>query len=174
MVYNTRTEKSKDHWETPQYFFNLLDAEYHFTLDPCASDENHKCETYFTIEDDGLSKDWEGHNVFCNPPYKQIPEWCEKSYKEGEKLRTLVVMLIPVRSDTEYWHEWVMKADRIGLVKGRIQFEINGKPQGSPNFASAVVTFTGNSFDHCPLVYPFYHKQEDILKQECDILRWAK
>lgn len=47
-----------DDWSTPQGLFDNLDAVYHFTLDHCASDENHKCEKYFTRQDDGLAHPW--------------------------------------------------------------------------------------------------------------------
>lgn len=59
----------KNFWETPQKLFDELDAEFHFTLDAAASDENHKCARYFTQNDDGLRQNWEGETVFCNPPY---------------------------------------------------------------------------------------------------------
>lgn len=49
-----------DEWETPQTLFDELDAEFHFDLDPCANDENHKCRTYYTAEQDGLAKNWGG------------------------------------------------------------------------------------------------------------------
>ena len=84
-----------DQWATPQDFFDELDREFHFDLDPCADEQNHKAEMYFTKEDDGLSKDWSGHRVFCNPPYgRAIGKWVEKSFREGTKDDTLVVMLI--------------------------------------------------------------------------------
>lgn len=57
-----------DEWSTPIEFYNELDKEFHFTLDPCATHENHKCSKYFTIEDDGLKQDWSGYRVFMNPP----------------------------------------------------------------------------------------------------------
>lgn len=56
-------------WATPQKLFDELNAEFHFTLDPCSTDENHKCEKYYTIADDGLKQSWDGETVFCNPPY---------------------------------------------------------------------------------------------------------
>ena len=56
-------------WATPQAFFDELDSEFHFNLDPCADEYNHKCDLYFTEEDDGLSRSWGGYTVFCNPPY---------------------------------------------------------------------------------------------------------
>lgn len=134
--YSSKTNE----WATPQDFFDKLDEEYRFTLDPCATNENHKCELYFTIEDDGLKQDWSGHNVFVNPPYgREIKHWVEKSYKESLKPNTTVVMLIPSRTDTQYWHEWVFPyANKILFVKGRLKF---GDGKGSAPFPSAVVVF---------------------------------
>ena len=77
-AYSSRTEE----WGTPQDLFDKLNDEFGFTLDPCANEENHKCNKYFTIEDDGLKQDW-GGVVFMNPPYgRQIKEWFNKSYTE--------------------------------------------------------------------------------------------
>lgn len=87
-VYNTRTENSKDNWSTPWYFYELLCEKWDFTLDPCASDENHKCDKYYTIEDNGYLQSWKGEVVFCNPPYSNNKEWIEKCYEEGQKLNT--------------------------------------------------------------------------------------
>jgi len=68
-----------DLWATPQDFFDKLNQEFKFTLDPCANKENHKCEKYFTQEDDGLSKSWDNEIVFCNPPYgRDIIKWVKK------------------------------------------------------------------------------------------------
>ncbi len=53
-------KSEREDWSTPQDFYDKLNEEFHFTLDPCASDKNHKCEKYFTIEDDGLKQDWGG------------------------------------------------------------------------------------------------------------------
>ena len=65
-----------DEWATPQRLFDDLAAEFNFTLDACATDANAKCERYYTREDDGLSQDWSGEVVWCNPPYgKTIGQW---------------------------------------------------------------------------------------------------
>jgi len=73
-------------WETPQDFFDALDAEFHFTLDPCSTDENAKCAKHYTREDDGLSKDWTGETVYCNPPYgKEMPRWIAKCAEHGRR-----------------------------------------------------------------------------------------
>lgn len=110
-------------WSTPQDFFNTLDSEFHFDLDPCADDMNHKTPLYFTEADDGLSKSWEGHRVFCNPPYgKEIGKWVKKAFKEGVKDNTLVVLLIPARTDTRYFHDYILNRSEIRFIPGRLKF----------------------------------------------------
>ena len=61
-----------DLWYTPQVFYDELNKEFNFTLDPCANHENHKTDKYFTKEDDGLKQDWSNNVVFCNPPYGRV------------------------------------------------------------------------------------------------------
>ena len=135
---NPLFSSKSNEWSTPDYFFNALDAEFHFTLDPCATIENHKCLKYYTKEDDGLSKDWFNDIVFMNPPYgRDIRYWIEKAYRESINGAT-VVCLIPARTDTLYWHNYVSKASEIRFVKGRLKF---GKGEGCATFPSAVVIF---------------------------------
>lgn len=130
----------KDDWETPQDFFNELDREFHFDLDPCASHHNHKCKKYFTKEDNGLMQDWSGHCVFCNPPYgsKSTSDWIRKCAKESQKSDTTVVMLIPARTDTKAFHEYIYGKAEIRFVKGRLKF---GGSKNSAPFPSMVVIF---------------------------------
>ncbi len=129
-----------DEWETPQDFFDELDKEFHFTLDPCATHENAKCKKYYTVKEDGLKQDWQGETVFCNPPYgKAIKNWVKKCYEESRKPNTTVVMLIPARTDTTYFHEYIYKkAKEIRFVKGRLKF---GCSKNSAPFPSMVVIF---------------------------------
>jgi len=127
-----------DEWGTPTDFFNKLDVVYNFTLDPCATAENAKCKKFYTIEENGLEKDWEGETVFVNPPYSKIKDWVIKAHTEGQKLNTTVVMLIPSRTDTRWWHQYCMNADKILFVKGRLKFE--GGEHSAP-FPSAVIIF---------------------------------
>jgi len=127
-------------WSTPQEFYEQLNKEYRFTLDPCCTRETAKCDHFYTKEDDGLSKSWEGHTVFMNPPYgREIKDWIKKAYNEGQKRDTLVVCLIPARTDTKYWHDYCMRANEIQFVKGRLKF---GSGKGSAPFPSAVVVFS--------------------------------
>lgn len=128
-------------WETPPEFFKKLDDEFGFTLDVCASDDNHKCDKYFTIETDGLAQEWTGI-CWMNPPYgRELKTWIKKAYDESQD-GTTVVCLIPSRTDTKYWHDYVMKASEVRLVKGRIKFV--GAPASAP-FPSAIVVFNGNT-----------------------------
>ena len=137
VMYSSKT----DNWATPQDFFDELKKEFDFTLDPCASEENHKCEKYFTKEDDGLSQDWGGDCVFCNPPYgREIGRWVRKAYEEGHKENTVVVMLIPARTDTKYFHDYIMHRAEVRFVKGRLKF--GGAAAGAP-FPSMLVIFRG-------------------------------
>lgn len=128
-------------WETPRDFFNKLNSEFNFNLDPCASDLNHKCDNYFTEEQDGLKQNWQGKTVFCNPPYgRQINKWVEKCYKESRQDNTTVVMLIPARTDTKYFHEYIYGKAEIRFIKGRLKF---GECKNSAPFPSMVVIYKG-------------------------------
>jgi phage N-6-adenine-methyltransferase len=129
-------------WATPTSLFEKLNRTFNFTLDPCSTDENHKCDNYYTKENNGLVQDWSGESVFVNPPYgRQIGKWIEKSFNESRKKGTLVVCLIPARTDTIYWHTYCMRAHEIYFIKGRIKFENKEhKPSPAP-FPSAVVVF---------------------------------
>ncbi len=138
----TMFSSATNEWSTPQNFFDILDKEFNFTLDPCCTPESAKCKTYFTEKDDGLSRSWKGHTVFMNPPYgNAIKHWVRKAYEESLGANTTVVALIPARTDTKYWHDYCMRAKEIRLVKGRLRF---GDGKGSAPFPSAVVVF--NSF----------------------------
>ncbi len=129
-------------WATPQEFFDKLSWRFGpFDLDPCADPTNTKCANFFTEAEDGLSKSWGGHTLFVNPPYgRGIERWIKKAYDESRKENTRVVMLIPARTDTRYWHDYVMRADEVYFVKGRLKF---GDSQNSAPFPSAVVVFDG-------------------------------
>ena len=132
-------------WHTPQDLFDSLNKQFRFTLDPCSNDTNAKCEKHYTQADDGLSKSWAGETVFMNPPYgREIGKWVEKAYRESLQSGTVVVCLIPARTDTKYWHDYVMKAHYVHLVKGRVKFggglKTNAHTPGAP-FPSAVVVF---------------------------------
>lgn len=127
-------------WETPQELFDELDREFHFTLDPCATDKTAKCSMYFTKEQDGLKQSWGGQTVFCNPPYgRELPKWIEKCYKESSN--ATVVMLIPARTDTKAFHEYIYNKAEIRFIKGRVKFLIDGEQGDAAPFPSMIVIF---------------------------------
>lgn len=132
-----------DEWYTPLDFYKSLDDEFHFNLDPCATDENHKCDKYFTREIDGLSQKWGGYRVFCNPPYgRVIGDWVKKAYEESKKPDTLVVMLIPARTDTKWFHDYIYHKAEIRFIRGRLKF---GGSNNSAPFPSMVVIFNNKT-----------------------------
>lgn len=136
VMFSSKTEE----WATPQAFFEILDAVFHFTLDPCATPDNAKCAKFYTKEQNGLLQDWGGERVFCNPPYgKVIADWVRKCSEEAKKPNTIVVALLPARTDTRYFHEYIYrKAKDVQFVKGRLKF---GDCKSAAPFPSMVVIF---------------------------------
>lgn len=127
-------------WETPQAFFDKLNEEFHFTLDPCSTDENAKCEKHYTLQENGLLQDWTGEIVYCNPPYgKDMPEWIHKCYRHFLGGGT-AVMLLPARTDTKAFHEYIYGKAEIRFVRGRLKF---GGSKNSAPFPSMVVVYKG-------------------------------
>lgn len=130
-------------WCTPADFFEKLDKEFFFNLDPAATPKSAKCKKYFTPKENGLAQSWGGYTVFCNPPYgRQIAEWVQKGFRESKKVDTTVVMLIPARTDTQYWHEYILggKADEVRFIKGRLKFtDEDGNATNPAPFPSALV-----------------------------------
>lgn len=126
-------------WATPQALFDELNNEFQFTLDPCATKENHKCETYFDEEIDGLKQSWGGYIVFCNPPYGRVlKDWVKKATDESKKSRTTIVMLIPARTDTSYFHDYIYGKAEIRFIRGRLKF---GDSKNSAPFPSMIIIF---------------------------------
>ena len=124
-------------WATPQAIFDRLNAKWGFDLDVCASHENTKCKRYFTEDDDGLTQDWGDAVCWMNPPYgRAIKHWIRKAYEASQNGAT-VVCLVPSRTDTVYWHDYVMKGE-IEFIRGRLKF---GDAKNSAPFPSAIVVF---------------------------------
>jgi phage N-6-adenine-methyltransferase len=134
-VFSSRT----DEWATPKATFDELDREFNFTLDPCATTENAKCAKFFTVEDDGLAQSWSGERVFCNPPYSDIKKWVQKCYIESRD-GTLIVLLMPARTDTAAFHDYIYSKAEVRFLRGRLKF---GDGKNSAPFPSMVVVFGG-------------------------------
>lgn len=135
----------KTDWETPQDFFDELNEEFHFNLDVCANETNHKCDNYFSEEQDGLKQSWLGYTSFCNPPYgrQRTEPWVRKAYTtmhEATNYDTVIVMLLPARTDTKWFHNYIYKNPlcKIRFIRGRLKF---GDEKNSAPFPSMVVIF---------------------------------
>ena len=132
-------------WCTPQKFFDDLDFEFHFALDAAATDRSEKSKKYFTPETDGLKQSWAcGGAVFCNPPYgKDIGKWVQKAFSEAAFGQT-VVLLLPARTDTKYFHDYIYGKAEIRFVRGRLRFtDEEGNAADPAPFPSMLVIYNG-------------------------------
>ena len=126
-----------DKWSTPQPLFDVLHAEFHFTLDVCALPSNAKCTDFYTPEDDGLKQPWIGL-CWMNPPYgREIVHWMERAFVAPVWDGVTVVCLVPARIDTRWWWDYARHGE-VRLLKGRLKF---GGHENSAPFPSAVVIF---------------------------------
>lgn len=143
MTDNVHFASDSDEWETPDAIVQWADERWlggvGFDLDPAATDDNAKASEWFDKDNDGLSQPWYGH-VWCNPPYgRQIHRWIEKAAAEAALGRCDVVMLLPARVDTVWWHDLVLAyATAVVFFKGRVKFV--GAENSAP-FPSVVVYF---------------------------------
>lgn len=131
-------------WCTPQDFFDELNQEFDFKLDAAATKKSAKCNIYFTPENDALSQSWDkGGSVFCNPPYgRNIKKWVRKAYEENKKGVRPIVLLIPARTDTSYFHDYILGKAEIRFIRGRIKFtDEEGKSSNPAPFPSMIVVY---------------------------------
>jgi len=123
-----RFKSTNQTWETPDYLFDRLNEEFHFTRDVCALADNTKCKQYWTEEDNCLVQTpWDGVN-WMNPPYKNMKKFIKKAY--DERKNGVTVCLIPARTNTNWWHDYCMKGE-VYFICGRPIFKgcIHGLPQ---------------------------------------------
>uniref|UniRef100_A0A6M3IYA1 Putative methyltransferase n=1 Tax=viral metagenome TaxID=1070528 RepID=A0A6M3IYA1_9ZZZZ len=141
-------------WETPQVLFDKLDDEFHFTLDPCATKDNAKCQKYYTKDQNGLLFDWSSDVVFMNPPYGgHTGKWLSKAWHDSLN-GAIVVCLIVSSTDRSYWHDFIFPhASEIRWVRGRVTF---GEAKTTAPFASAIVVFDGKRKDDDPQRQQYY------------------
>lgn len=132
-LYSSKT----DLWETPQYLFDTLNNEFHFDIDVCATPDNAKCVRYFTPQIDGLSQEWKG-TCWCNPPYgRRIGAWVKKAAESNAN----TVMLLPARTDTAWFHNYIYGKAEVRFIRGRLKF---GDSKNSAPFPSMIVIFINN------------------------------
>lgn len=142
MTWDVLQSSASDEWPTPQPLFDALDRVFGFTLDVCATPANAKCQRFYTREQDGLAQPWNG-TVWCNPPYGRniTGKWMRKAWEASQEGAT-VVCLVPARTDTRWWHDWISRAVDVLLWRGRLKF---GDAESGAPFASALVTFSSAS-----------------------------
>jgi phage N-6-adenine-methyltransferase len=120
----------------------MLDREFHFTLDVCAAEDTATCTEWFG--ENALQRPWvpvEAGVVWANPPYgRGLGDWVEKAYRESVKYHQTVVMLLPARSDTQWFHEYCLKGE-IRFLRGRLNFDDVPNRIGRCPFPSMIVVF---------------------------------
>jgi site-specific DNA-methyltransferase (adenine-specific) len=140
------SSKNKE-WETPNSLYKPLEKEFNIMLDVCATEENKKCALYFNKKLNGLTSDWRIVGEFgklgkvacwMNPPYgREIGAWVKKADKEKRRGVTTVALL-PARTDTKWFHDYIYNKAEIRFLKGRIRF-VDAK--ASAPFPSMIVIF---------------------------------
>jgi len=137
MISKTLFSSNRMDWETPQFLFDALDAEFGFDVDVCALKATAKCKDFFSPYNCGLANDWGICVCWMNPPYgREIGRWMRKAY-ESAKAGATVVCLVPARTDTDWWHRFAQRGE-VRLLRGRLKFR--GSKTSAP-FPSAVVVF---------------------------------
>jgi len=128
---------NKDLWETPDHIFKPLNKMFHFTLDPCCTEETAKCKNYFTPVQDGLSFDWHNNIVFVNPPYSRgnIDKWVAKCRKESS--HSNIIALLPVSTSSDWFQKYCL-GNTIYWIDKRVRFK--GAEYTAP-FSSMIVHF---------------------------------
>ena len=150
MINKSLFTSNKEDWETPRGFYDQLNTKYHFEWDLAASNGNAKCDHYFTRDDNSLEQNWGelSGNMFLNPPYgRQLKLWVKKASETQLKRDQLLVMLIPSRTDTSYWHDYIFNHAEIEFLRGRLKFEVDGVSGDSAPFPSALVIYKGGKND---------------------------
>jgi len=118
---------SRGDWRTPKALYEALDREFRFDHDPCP----------YPASLDGLVMPW-GQRNFVNPPYgRQVGKWIARAWEVSQEGK-LVVLLVASRTDTRWWHDYIMQATEIRFIKGRLYFDDGGGPAPFP---SAIVVF---------------------------------
>lgn len=118
-------------WQTPRAFFQGIDLEFELDTDVCATKGNRMCNKFFSKKEDGLKQNWKGLRCWMNPPYgREISKWIEKASRGGADI---VVALLPARTDTRWFHDFIYKKTEIRFLRGRLRFGGNANSAPFPN-----------------------------------------
>lgn len=142
VAHEKKKKDSRDDYETPTKLFKRLNNIYNFDLDVCADIKNHKCGAWFGIKENGLEREWSAYGdiAWCNPPYSNWPAWMKKSVNETANGVT-TVFLIPPRTGTKAWFEYVPYASEVIFLKGRVSFLLDKVPQTRNGADSCLIIF---------------------------------
>ena len=133
---------NKDDWQTPKWLFDKLNIHFNFYCDVCASKENTKCNKFFDKFNSCLDNDWFECN-FMNPPYgREIGKFVKKAYDQWRLNDCTTVALLPARTDTKWFHDYIYNYTTILFIKGRLKFEGGEKLAPAP-FPSMIVIWWG-------------------------------
>jgi phage N-6-adenine-methyltransferase len=148
-----------ERWGTPQPLFDVLNSEFHFTIDLAALPSNAKCSLYYTPEQNGLLQDWHGV-CWLNPPYgRDTNRWLKKAY-ESSRSGAVIVCLLPARTDTNWFHRWIIGKASIRFIRGRLAFQgfnTTGGARGQAPFGSMIAIYDGK-----PCITESMKRPEDI------------
>lgn len=135
--YSAKMISLNQEYETPDKLFEILDNEFHFKCDLAGSQLNHKCKNYFSKNDDAFSHNWYGYN-WLNPPFNKVGKWVRKAFEDSLKYHSTIVMLILVKSNTNWWRDCVMKSKEVRFINQKLQFK---NTQQGLRFPACIVVF---------------------------------
>jgi len=134
--------KPTDYWRTPPEVYDPLDAEFNFTLDVCATEDNALCEMYLTEHDDGLKQSWANQRCWCNPPYSNVTPWLIKACKESTLNNALVVALLKADTSTRWYHTLVSNRAEVRFLDRRVNYiGADGNRAGAPPWPSLIAIY---------------------------------
>lgn len=140
---SNKFNRTKVEWETPQSLFDRLNKEFGFTCDLAANQDNAKVSTFIDENVNALTVPWSGI-CWLNPPYDgKLRKWVEKAFRDARDNKATVVMLIPAKTNTNWWHLYCMNAKEIRFIKGRPKFV--GAKHGLP-FPLALIVFSAGDY----------------------------
>lgn len=122
-----RSRIERDDWQVPVILFHVQHERHRFTIDVAASHANRCVPRYFDREADGLSKSWRGERVWLHPPHGDAARWARKAVQEAAR-GTLVIGLMPARTDQAWWRDDVMSVARVSFCVGHMQWRLGGVP----------------------------------------------
>lgn len=165
MNHNPMHASNRNEWETPDWLFARVNGIYSLSIDVCALPKNAKLPRYWSPADDGLAQDWSAERCWMNPPYgKQIAAWCKKAADESAN-GAFVVALLPARTETRWWFDYVLRARLIRFLKGRLRF---GDMTTNAPFPNALIVWEGVGASRMPSVQWRDMRNEPEGKEEGD------